>query len=64
MLDQTNYRKSVDQVLALLQVLNCDMDLVAAQINIAKSSDANPGGVLAPRKPLPFDIPSDSPEAQ
>jgi len=27
-LDQTNYRKSVDQVLALLQVLNCDVDLV------------------------------------
>ena len=28
LLDQTNYRKSVDQVLALLQVLNCDVDLV------------------------------------
>jgi len=28
LLDQTNYRKSVDQVLALLQVLNCDIDLV------------------------------------
>ena len=27
-LDPTNYRKSVDQVLALLQVLNCDVDLV------------------------------------
>ena len=27
-LDQTNYRKSVDQVLALLQVLNCEVDLV------------------------------------
>jgi hypothetical protein len=27
-LDQTNYCKSVDQVLALLQVLNCDVDLV------------------------------------
>ena len=26
--DQTNYRKSVDQVLALLQVLNCDADVV------------------------------------
>jgi hypothetical protein len=26
--DQTNYRKSVDQVLALLQVLNGDVDLV------------------------------------
>ncbi|MES1256072.1 MAG: helix-turn-helix transcriptional regulator [Acidobacteriota bacterium] len=28
LLDQTNYRKSVDQVLALLQVLNCEIDLV------------------------------------
>jgi len=28
LLDQTNYRKSVDQVLALLQVFNCDVDLV------------------------------------
>ena len=28
LLDQTNYRKSIDQLLALLQVLNCDVDLV------------------------------------
>jgi hypothetical protein len=28
LLDQTNYRKSVDQVLALLQVLNCEVDLI------------------------------------
>ena len=28
LLDQTNYRKSVDQVLALLQVLDCEVDLV------------------------------------
>lgn len=28
LLDQTNYRKSVDQVLALLQVLDCHVDLV------------------------------------
>jgi len=28
LLDQTNYRKSIDQVLALLQVLNCEVDLV------------------------------------
>ena len=28
LLDETNYRKSVDQILALLQVLNCDVDLV------------------------------------
>lgn len=28
LLDQTNYRKSVDQLMALLQVLECDVDLV------------------------------------
>ena len=28
LLDQVNYRKSVDQLLALLQVLDCDVDLV------------------------------------
>ena len=28
LLDQTNYSKSLDQLLALLQVLNCDVDLV------------------------------------
>lgn len=28
LLDQTNYRTSVDQVLALLQVLDCEVDLV------------------------------------
>lgn len=28
LLDQSNYRKSVDQLLALLQVLDCDVDLV------------------------------------
>jgi len=28
LLDQTNYRKSIDQLLALLQVLDCDIDLV------------------------------------
>ena len=28
LLDQTNYRKSVDQMLALLQVLHCDVDFV------------------------------------
>ena len=28
LLDQANYRKSIDQVLALLQILNCDVDLV------------------------------------
>lgn len=28
LLDQTNYRKSVDQLLRLLQVLDCDVELV------------------------------------
>ncbi len=28
LLDQTNYRKSVDQLLLLLRVLDCDVDLV------------------------------------
>ena len=28
LLDQVNYRKSVDQLLALMQVLDCDVDLV------------------------------------
>jgi len=28
LLDQTNYRKSVDQVLNLLHVLDCDIDLI------------------------------------
>ena len=28
LLDQTNYRKSVDQMLRLLQVLDCDVQLV------------------------------------
>jgi hypothetical protein len=28
LVDQTNYRKSIDQMLALLQVLDCDVDVV------------------------------------
>lgn len=28
LLDQTNNRKSVDRLLALLQVLDCDVDLI------------------------------------
>lgn len=31
LIDQTNYRKSVDQVLTLLQVLNCEVDLVVRE---------------------------------
>lgn len=28
LLDQTNYRKSVDQLLSLLQILDCDVDFI------------------------------------
>jgi len=28
LLDQTNYRKSIDKLLALLHVLDCDVDLI------------------------------------
>jgi len=31
LLDQTNYRKSVDQVLSLLHVLDCEVDLVVVR---------------------------------
>lgn len=31
LLDQANYRKSVDQILALLQILDCDVDLVVRE---------------------------------
>ena len=37
LLDQTNYRKSVDQLLSLLHVLDCDVDLLVK----SKSSSAN-----------------------
>ena len=36
LLDQTNYRKSVDQVLALLHVLDCDVDLVVRAKSAAR----------------------------
>lgn len=39
LLDQTNYRKSLDQVLALLQVLGCEVDLVARSKPTATSSE-------------------------
>lgn len=37
LLDQTNYRKSVDQLLALLYVLDCDVRLVVRD-RLAKSA--------------------------
>ena len=33
LLDQTNYRKSVDQLLSLLHVLDCDVDLLVRTKN-------------------------------
>jgi hypothetical protein len=45
LLDQTNYRKSVDRVLALLQVLNCEIDLV---VRTKTASDLH-----RPRSPRP-----------
>ena len=33
LLDQTNYRKSVDQLLSLLHVLDCDVDLLVKSRN-------------------------------
>lgn len=33
LLDQTNYRKSVDQLLSLLHVLDCDVDLLVKSKN-------------------------------
>jgi len=37
LLDQTNYRKTLDQLLSLLHVLDCDVDLVV------RTSNARPG---------------------
>jgi predicted XRE-type DNA-binding protein len=31
LMDQTNYRKSIDQLLRLLHILDCDVDLVVRQ---------------------------------
>jgi hypothetical protein len=31
LLDQTNYRKSIDQLLALLHILDCQVDLVVGK---------------------------------
>lgn len=31
LLDQTNYKKSIDQMLSLLSILNCDVDIVVKQ---------------------------------
>ncbi len=36
LVDQTNYRKSVDQLLSLLQVLDCDVDFVVGARSTAR----------------------------
>ncbi len=40
LLDQTNYKKSVDQMLSLLSVLNCDVNLVVKEHNSHKQQCA------------------------
>ena len=40
LLDQTNYRKTIDQLLSLLHVLDCDVDLIV-RANRARSSRAD-----------------------
>ena len=39
LLDQTNYRKSIDKMLALLQVLDCEVDLI-----VRSKTQAGTGG--------------------
>lgn len=41
LLDQTNYRKSLDQVLALLRVLDCEVDLVVRAKTASIDIDAS-----------------------
>jgi predicted XRE-type DNA-binding protein len=40
LVDQTNYRKSVDQLLSLLHVLDCDVDLVVKTRSVARGKAA------------------------
>jgi hypothetical protein len=37
LLDQTNYRKSIDQILMLLHILDCDVNLVVKSKRSEKS---------------------------
>jgi hypothetical protein len=39
LLDQTNYKKSIDQMLSLLTVLNCDVDLILKQVKSVKQQN-------------------------
>ena len=36
LLDQSNYRKSVDQLLSLLQVLDCEVDMIVRPIGTSR----------------------------
>ena len=40
LLDQTNYRKSIDQLLTLLHILECDVDLVVRERKRSKEDAA------------------------
>jgi hypothetical protein len=40
LLDQTNYRKSIDQMLALLQVLDCEVELTVRPKHVARNRAA------------------------
>jgi hypothetical protein len=55
--DQTNDRKSVDQVLALLQVLDCDVDLVVGR----RAPDEGPNRDWNRRSPVWRDRPAFTP---
>lgn len=37
LLDQTNYKKSIDQLMALLHILDCDVDLVIKKKRLEKA---------------------------
>ncbi len=37
LLDQTNYTKSIDQLMALLHILDCDVDLVVKKNRLQKT---------------------------
>jgi len=43
LIDQTNYSKSIDKVLGLLQVLGCDVELVVRSCDSKVSSSERPG---------------------
>ena len=49
LLDQTNYKKSVDQMLSLLSVLSCDVDIIVRQ-NKSNRLPRRKGDVLRTQK--------------